>query len=225
MDNECSDVVEVALPHIKQRFSWDCGISALLMVLGEDNRYFLRNNLREISLKEGFGRSTWSIDLAYLLRRFQVDHLYCTITFGVHPEFKNEEFYKQTLTSDVQRVNEKFEQAYENYVQVQQRSVDIKEILDHLRNGFPAIVLVNANELACDVCASSKCWREWLTCCQLLPSYQGHYIVVCGFQQRGSRILYRNPANSNRVCSTSFEAFNKARKSFGTDEDIIFVYQ
>ncbi|XP_076369460.1 protein GUCD1-like isoform X2 [Tachypleus tridentatus] len=212
MDDECSDMVEVILPHVKQRFSWDCGISAVLMVLGEDNRYFLRNNLREISFKEGFGRSKWSIDLAYLLRRFQVDHLYCTITFGVHPEFKNEEFYKQTLSSDVQRVNEKFEEADKNYVHVQQRSVDIMEILDHLRNGFPAIVLVNANELACDVCASSKCWREWLICCQLLPSYQGHYIVVCGFQQKGSKILYRNPANSNRVCTTSFKLSIKPEK-------------
>ncbi|XP_076373210.1 uncharacterized protein LOC143258070 isoform X2 [Tachypleus tridentatus] len=100
MDDECSDMVEVILPHVKQRFSWDCGISAVLMVLG-----------------------TWSIDLAYLLRRFQVDHLYCTITFGVHPEFKNEEFYKQTLSSDVQRVNEKFEEADKNYVHVQQSPI------------------------------------------------------------------------------------------------------
>lgn len=38
------------------------------------------------------------------------------------------------------------------------------------------------------------------------------------------QIIYRNPTFRDRECVMSFEKFNKARTSYGTDEDIIFVY-
>lgn len=41
--------------------------------------------------------STWTIDLAYLLCRFGIKHLYKTITIGVHPDLSSESFYRNVL--------------------------------------------------------------------------------------------------------------------------------
>ncbi|KAI8517952.1 guanylyl cyclase domain-containing protein 1 [Branchiostoma belcheri] len=53
--------------------------------------------------------------------------------------------------------------------------------------------------------------------------YQGHFIVVCGYSEEG--ILYRNPGLATDLCCCSCQSFEDARKSYGTDEDILFVYQ
>ncbi|XP_019630768.1 PREDICTED: protein GUCD1-like [Branchiostoma belcheri] len=53
--------------------------------------------------------------------------------------------------------------------------------------------------------------------------YQGHFIVVCGYSEEG--ILYRNPGLATDLCCCSLQSFEDARKSYGTDEDILFVYQ
>lgn len=37
-------------------------------------------------------------------------------------------------------------------------------------------------------------------------------------------MFYRNPGLKEGICSINFTAFDKARKSFGTDEDILFIY-
>ncbi|CAH1272504.1 GUCD1 [Branchiostoma lanceolatum] len=53
--------------------------------------------------------------------------------------------------------------------------------------------------------------------------YQGHFIVVCGYSEEG--ILYRNPGLATDLCCCTLQSFEDARKSYGTDEDILFVYQ
>ncbi|KAF8795334.1 Protein GUCD1 like protein [Argiope bruennichi] len=108
----------------------------------------------------------------------------------------------------------------------QRQSVKIDEILDHLSCNNPAIVLVNANLLFCDTCTchTKKCLMQVLGCCNSSFAYQGHYIVLCGFNKTERKILYRNPSVFNKVCTIPYDSFEVARKSFGTDEDVLFVF-
>ncbi|XP_015921977.1 protein GUCD1 isoform X2 [Parasteatoda tepidariorum] len=189
--------IEIPLVHVQQQLSWDCGVSAVMMVLSEANRSYLKENLDYISEQEGFDKSTWTIDLAYLLHKFGIRHLYSTVTIGVNPGYSEEDFYLRVLQKDAQRINDRFSSAAVNGIQVEKRSVDMEEIIDHLSSGNPAIILVNANLLFCDTCHTKKCLMQMLSCCNSSFSYQGHYIVLCGFDSKECKVLYRNPSVLN----------------------------
>jgi len=263
------------LVHYQQRFNWDCGLSCCLMVLSNKDRNFILNNLNCFIEEEGFGESTWTIDLCYILNRFRVKFTYTTITLGVDPGYIKENFYDKVLAKDSGRVNSRFENANTKGITICEKTVTLNEILHHLSENGPVIVLTNANLLSCSRCSnyiscypscfSSVSYQEelirvfqrFLVCIfqnfeGFLPqlfkdfatffincirkfisngkenayhdSYQGHYIVLVGFDQKAKEVLYRNPTVKDKVCGMPFETFEEARTSYGTDEDIIFVF-
>lgn len=55
-------------------------------------------------------------------------------------------------------------------------------------------------------------------------NYCGHYIVLIGYDDSRRLVFYRNPSSSNDFSFTSYSSFECARRSFGTDEDLIFIY-
>lgn len=85
------------LSHFKQRFNWDCGVTCVLMVLSDHDRACFLTNFEQICKEEGFNHSTWTIDLCYLLRRFNVLHNYYTTTLGVHPGYRGHTYYDKIL--------------------------------------------------------------------------------------------------------------------------------
>jgi hypothetical protein len=52
---------------------------------------------------------------------------------------------------------------------------------------------------------------------------QGHYVLVVGYDLHRRKLIYRNPTFRDRECVMDFEDFDRARTSYGTDEDIIFI--
>merc|ERR1719154_151752 len=72
------------------------------------DRDFVLSNLTKFVEEEGFGDSTWTIDLCYILRRFNVLFRYTTITIGVDPGYSKEAFYDKVLAKDNARVNDRF---------------------------------------------------------------------------------------------------------------------
>ncbi|XP_072809568.1 protein GUCD1 isoform X7 [Vicugna pacos] len=77
-----------------------------------------------------------------------------------------------------------------------------------------------AQAKACKVLVE-KCGHR---CFCRTPDYQGHFIVLRGYNRATGCIFYNNPAYADRMCSTSLSNFEEARTSYGTDEDILFVY-
>ena len=82
--------------HTQQQFDWDCGLSCVLMALDAadecDAKDSILENLEEICQNEGFGHSTWTIDLCYLLKHYapRLAFSYTTITLGVDPTYMNQ---------------------------------------------------------------------------------------------------------------------------------------
>lgn len=68
------------------------------MVLPKKSRQYLQKEFVTISKEEGFFGSTWTIDLCYLLKRFNITHTFYTITLGIHPGYKGNSFYTHILT-------------------------------------------------------------------------------------------------------------------------------
>lgn len=222
--------------HYQQKSNWDCGVACVLMALSdvdETTREEIIANCEEICKSEGFGHSTWTIDLCYLLKNYapQVNFYYTTITIGVDPGYVSQVFYNRILHCDTQRVVDRFRNASNSDICVKEKNVHIDEIIHHIAHHGTCIVLTNANLLACDSCnyftlcrsgysAASNC----LSLAYCNDSYQGHYVLAVGFDLTKRRIIYRNPTFRERECVMSFEKFDKARTSYGTDEDIIFMY-
>ena len=95
--------------HYQQRYHWDCGLSCCLMVVKKADRELVLTNLNKFVEEEGFGESTWTIDLCYILKRFNVSFKYTTITIGVDPGYSKEAFYDKVLAKDNHRVNSRFQ--------------------------------------------------------------------------------------------------------------------
>lgn len=90
--------LHIQLAHFKQKYNWDCGVSCVLMVLPKRHRQHLLRHFGKVCKEEGFYGSTWTVDLCYLLKRYDVQHVFCTVTLGVHPGYKGNSFYNHILT-------------------------------------------------------------------------------------------------------------------------------
>ncbi|XP_069475965.1 protein GUCD1 isoform X1 [Ambystoma mexicanum] len=221
------DHIQLKVPAIQQSYHWDCGLACSRMVLqylDRLNEEAFQNAMRELRLT----KSIWTIDLAYLMRHFGVKHRFCTQTLGVDKGYKNQSFYRRHFDTEENRVNQLFARAAACGVVVEKRTVKIEDLQEHLSQGHVAIVLVNAVLLLCELCSSPVKYCCFLPigqkCFCRNPDYQGHFIVLCGFNRGGGSVFYNNPAFADRMCRTSMNNFEEAWRSYGTDEDILFIY-
>ncbi|CAG9861448.1 unnamed protein product [Phyllotreta striolata] len=224
MNNGQPEKLHIQLSHFKQKSNWDCGISCVLMVLPRKKRQEFLDNFTQICRNEGFNKSTWTIDLCYILKKFEVPHIFYTITLGIHEGYRSNSFYNSILNKDENRVLCRFREAESRGIIVIKKSVSIVDIIAHLSNG-PVIVLTNAKVLTCDTCKFNKISTELRKCIPWPEPYQGHYIVLCGYDVHSRKIFYRNPSFADHVCIMSMDIFDLSRKSYGTDEDLIFIYK
>lgn len=217
------------VPAIRQFYHWDCGLACsrmALQYLHPVSEEEFQNACEVLKLTE----SVWTIDLAYLMHHLGVKHRFCTQTLGVDKGFRNQSFYKKHFETEEERVNELFKHAESRGVVVKKSSVCVEELQRHLSQGHVAIVLVNAVLLVCESCSTAVKY-----CCFLSPGqpcfckrpahYQGHFVLLCGFNRNTHTFYYNNPAFADRVCCTSVNNFEEARRSYGTDEDILLIYK
>ncbi|XP_073419865.1 protein GUCD1 isoform X3 [Dendrobates tinctorius] len=148
------DHVQLKVPLIQQSYHWDCGLACARMVLqtslfhtsGHVQSFRYLNLLNEEEFQSAMQelqltKSIWTIDLAYLMHHFGVQHQFCTQTLGVDKGYKNQSFYRKHFDAEENRVNQLFAQAKAHGVNVEKRSVTIQELQDHLSRGNVAIVL------------------------------------------------------------------------------------
>ncbi|XP_055742524.1 protein GUCD1-like isoform X3 [Salvelinus fontinalis] len=204
------DAILLNVPVIRQLYHCDCGLACARMVLKylhpvSDEEF--QGACWELKLTE----SVCTIDLAYLMCQLGVRYRFCTQTLGVDKGFKNQSFYKKHFDTEEDRVNKLFLKAESKSVVVKQwlinceNSVTIQEIQEHVDQSHVAIVLVNAVVLVCELCTSSVKYCCFLPvgqkCFCRKPEYQGHFVVVCGFNRSSGCIFYNNPAYSDREWS------------------------
>ncbi|XP_030932631.1 guanylyl cyclase 1 isoform X2 [Quercus lobata] len=207
----------VEVPHIKQLDCWDCGLACVLMVLetlGITTCDF--QALMELCPTH----SIWTIDLAYLLHKFNVSFSFFTITVGANPSYSFETFYKEQLPNDLLRVDTLFKKAREAGINIECRSIGGKDISYLILSGkFIAIALVDQRKL-------SQPWSENLSVSGFSGSnscYTGHYVVICGYDTDADEFEIRDPASFRKNVRISSKCLEEARKCFGTDEDLLLI--
>ncbi|XP_052248565.1 protein GUCD1-like isoform X2 [Dreissena polymorpha] len=229
---ERSQVIN-AVPLYMQTYDWDCGLACASMVLkylGKGTKTVYTSDLENLKC----GESIWTIDLARLMKFYNINHLLCTVTLGVDKGYQKQTFYNEDgrFSNDEVRISKLFEEAADIGICVQKRicskwSVGIDEIISSVRAGHVAIVLVDWSHLECIWCDRRHCKSCCFPCISssCCRSYQGHFVVVCGIDEKKRRIFFKNPSYDEDMCCSLMEKFDAARKSYGTDEDILFVYK
>ncbi|GMH26807.1 hypothetical protein Nepgr_028650 [Nepenthes gracilis] len=207
----------IEVPHVNQLHHWDCGLACVLMVLQTVG-------VKDCDL-QALGMlcrttSIWTVDLAYLLKKFSITFSYFTLTIGVNPNFCMETFYKDQLPNDLVRVDMLFQKAVETGIEIECRSISQEDISLLILSGkYIAIALVDQYKLS----------RSWLkdVCISSFYSnslgYTGHYIVICGYDSNTDEFEIRDPASPRKHERVSSSCLDEARKSFGTDEDILLI--
>lgn len=161
MSAQSDGYVEHKLEHYTQRYSWDCGVSCVIMLLQGSQREKMIKNFHQICQEEGFLQSTWTIDLCYLLKRFDIRHVMYTITLGVNENYKKHGYYDKIINIDRERVKRRFDDAIPCGIEVHRHSLSHDELMNHLRTRGPAVVLVDAGLLVCDLCKHNKLKAEF----------------------------------------------------------------
>ncbi|XP_038074917.1 protein GUCD1-like isoform X2 [Patiria miniata] len=231
------DGICLKIQHIHQGEDWDCGLACAKMILRFLHPEFEDGpaSFDDICERLGFGESIWTVDLAHLMVQYNVKHQLYTITLGVDPTYQEVAFYNEAIktefTTEQERVNDLFASAASKGIQVEKRSVTNAEIVSHVSGHNPAIVLVDNTILQCERCKPSQKHGEGCADCFSFcdtgrgGGYVGHFIVLCGLDLTKNHFLYRNPGILEELCCCSFTNLDEARRSHGTDEDILFIYR
>lgn len=138
----------------------DCGLSCIIMILKDNERIKFLCNFSDICREERIDKSTWSIDLCYFLKRFNVRHKYLTQMIGVNPNHARNGYYDRILNVDSERVSEKFEKAQSMGIVIEQKTANNRLLLDHLAKNGPIILLTNSALLNCDLCKTNRLSNE-----------------------------------------------------------------
>lgn len=201
------------LTYCPQITNTDCGLTCVSMLLEPSSKQYLIDNLDEIKTTAGFGNSTWTIDLCYVLRRFNVKFVYFTKTIGVDESRISDPNYEKSCAKDKSRVKRRFMEAESNGISIDKRTVELSALVRHLANDGPLILLINDSTLECGICRKKKVKDNVKYEHCLLPTmpssfifavyflfllllyfrFAGHFVLVCGYDMFQKHVLYYNP--------------------------------
>jgi hypothetical protein len=183
--------------------------------------------------------SIWTIDIAHLLRHFNLQVKFFTITLGANPAYADEKFYKEHMHTDEVRVHQLFKLAEEAGIEVNQRSLHLEELRQACSSRKSLVLILvdkrvlqtgysPPNQDSNSVSSRGRPSANPLLCCGVLsnlcrPGYVGHYVLLYDYSYESKEFSMRDPASSTSRTAVKEATLEKARKSFGTDEDVIIV--
>jgi hypothetical protein len=82
---------ETVAPHICQRYTWDCGLACVEMII----RALIHadEHVHEVLTRVCPTKSVWTIDLAYALNRLGIQFIFYTVQLEADPSYQNQTFY------------------------------------------------------------------------------------------------------------------------------------
>lgn len=121
----------------------------------------------------------------------------------------------------------------------EQRSVTIEDIRSHIIHRNVILILLNGNLLNFgkhsskhynfmlgDTISYSQIQSNPQAKCNTDPDniFIGHFVVLFGYDFIHDEFFYHDPSSRYEWCTIHSIILEMARKSCGTDEDIIFIY-
>lgn len=198
--------MRIRLPLVKQKGRTNCGPASLNMVL----KYF-RNNIsltdleKEIGYKEGKGTSTIKLALAAK----KLGYIPKLITTSIMPNKGNFDtpFYKQFSDESIESLTKLVEEAKKQGIALEEKSISQKELLSLVRKDSIPIVILD--------------W--YIVAGTPDRGFVAHYAPVVGYDSKFVYVANSSGRKGNKFRAIPRGIFEKARKSKGTDEDILII--
>jgi hypothetical protein len=196
------------VPFYKQVGMTDCGIVALKMVFSFLGKDFQIEGIGEkTGIKLGKATSTLQLAKAAVELGFRVK----LISKSVLPtqENMNSEFHKKYAEEDyIQQSTSCYNYLKTKNTEMMEKSIDINELLSYVTESSIPIVLL-----------------DWNVVSPKYNGYQGHFVPIVGYDKE--TIYVHNPSASDlkEYMPIKRQLFDSARKSKGTDEDILIIYK
>jgi hypothetical protein len=175
----------------------------------------------------------------------RLSYAFCSTKFGVRQSHSDIDYYSAAFEQDIQRVERLFSSAAENKIPMLKVShLSLKVLMNFVsRKGCIAIVLID-NRVILNQTLEGE---EQCTGAVERNAYSGHYVIICGVSYNNDDLIYaktqytnhssdamknlqisefcfvvKNPGNWKERDLVPSWIIDKAWRSIGTDEDIIF---
>lgn len=191
----------------KQEKDYDCGPTALKMVLDYlDKKEYNKEDIQNLVDSEKSG-VTWTLGLAKCAAQMGFDVEFYSKNLGFNPENYELEFYKKNTEEN--QSEEKLEklkkESIEFGVKLREKSLNLNEILEKINENNIAIILLDWSKI------------------RKIDQFIGHFLVIGGYDDKNIYVHNQGKINPKENLQIPKELFEEARKSIGTDEDIIFI--
>jgi uncharacterized protein YvpB len=197
--------MKINVPFYKQEDQTDCGIISLKMILDYFGENIGLEELKKLSGKEE-NKGLYTIQIAIVASKLDFKTTFFSKEVLFNEEHLKIEFYQKYSVKDIASQSKiMVEEAKKAGVEIHERKMELKEILNFISENSIPIILLNWNIINNKI------------------GYQGHFVPVVGYDEEN--ILVHNPGinDSAPFVKIKKEIFEKARKSDGTDEDFLVI--
>lgn len=197
--------MKINVPFYKQTTSLNCAPTNLRMVVAYFDKDFGVEFFEEkLGIKSGKGISTIKIATAAASKGYKSDF------FSKHLFFNEKnlkfDFYKRHPDEGITESKRLVEDAKNNGVNLEERVLSLEELLGYVTENSIPIVLIDWNRIT---------GKE---------GYHGHFVPLVGYDSYNVYVHNCGLNNSKKFMRIKKEVFDKARKSEGTDEDIVIIH-
>jgi len=198
--------MRLEVPFFRQTTPLNCGAAVLKMVLA----FFGKEaEEKEIESKAGLGegKAIYSIQLAVVASSYGFKVEFFTRHRFLNTENQKLEFYQNYSEMDVEKAKNWLKKAETAGVTVHEKTIELDKLLSLATENSVPIVLLDWN-----VIKEKK-------------GYQGHFAPITGYDEKNVFIHNSSMADGQEYMMIPKDVFEKARKSNGTDEDLIIIYK
>ncbi len=198
------------VPFYKQENKYDCGPTALRMVVDYlDKKSYSRDRLQELVDSDRSG-VTWTIAIAKSAAQLGFKTEFYTTCLGFNPKNYKLKFYQKVAdkaSSTKQKLEKLKREAVKFKVQMQEKHLPLKEILSRINENCVPIILLDWSKI------------------KGTDKFIGHFVPIVDYDNEN--VYVHNQGDHNNMANLSIrrDLFEEARKSPGTDEDIVFIYR
>jgi len=197
--------MRLEVPFYSQEIN-ECGPVALQMVF----EYFGEEHDREKlkGLVESIGELTWTSGLAKTSAQLGFPTEFYSIALGFNPKLFDLEYYQK---DGAQSAEDKIKRLYANCleygVKLEERCLTLEEIVSKIGQDCIPIVLIDWGKI------------------NSAEKFIGHFVPIVGYDEKNIYVHNSGPEASMPNYPIERSLFETARKSVGTDEDILFIYK
>ena len=200
--------MKLKVPFYKQTTPLNCGPTALKMVLEYLGEKFSIEELeKRTGIKEGKAISTLNLAIAVAELGFPLRLL---SKYGeINEQLMNLDFYKKLAEENyVEESKKQLQILKQKGYTLEEKIIKLSELLSYVtENSIPVVIL------------------DWNVLFPRYGGYNGHFVPVVGCDEENVYIHNQGMAETQEFMPIKKQLFDKARKSEGTDEDILIIYR